>query len=202
MESRLIEELRAVLDRYSVERLKFETGKWYIDKDVSSKKMWCIEEIHGDCQYSFGFGYNGDWVESQRRNSTPSEYRLATDGEVLSAFTNYFRGNGFKEGSRFKNTWNGIVCEYVEPLSFFEGGVVSKACGQLFNPDNLTLATLIEEEKIMIGGSEVEFEKGVNGNFTGNTLVNTRWIHKLDYEALLPANPELFQKILDKLRSK
>jgi hypothetical protein len=85
-------------------------------------------------------------------------------------------------------------------LLLTETGVCTNdGMGRLFYVPDLVLATLIEDEKIMIGGEEVVFILNVS-----NPVVKINGVNFSIYEieALSPSNPELFQKILDRLKSK
>jgi len=135
MESKLIEELRAVLDRYSVHEPK--VGEWIVvskPHESSTTYQDALILYAGKDKNHFGFNYVGKLIEDfgnvwQEENRA---FRKATDEEVLSAFTNYFRGKGFKEGSRFKSVYNGSLYIYKEPLSFEGKDIFSNNIGCLF----------------------------------------------------------------------
>lgn len=71
---------------------KFEVGKWY--KDTSNKSIFYLSEFNGigkDCQ-TYGFNYNGDWMDAVTKgrkrifgSSTIDNTILATPQEVQQA---------------------------------------------------------------------------------------------------------------------
>jgi len=168
---------------------KFEVGKWYKNKNNPLSQI---------CLYmqrlnNFGI-YNNGKCRTDFMMDDISLWTLATDQEVLTAFTNYFRSKGFVSGkSRFRSPYTGTTQFYKEPLLFHgDGSIVSQTNGVLFDKPTLTLATLIEEEKIMVGENEVVFENGW-------CVIGGKMFDVVGIEKLLPANLELFQKILDRL---
>jgi hypothetical protein len=196
-----IEKLRGLLDVYgnvelrkdvqppNVEK-KFEVGKWYSTKTLGNLALY-KEEFDN-------FFLQKTEVSVAIMNDI-SAWDLATDSEVLAAFTNYFRSNGFKDGSRFKSAWNNqTIHPYTGSLRIDVFGNIADASNgcTLFNRKTLTLATLIEEEKIMIGEHEVRFDE------FDACYIGAAKFFRNEIGFLLPANPELFQKILDRLKNK
>lgn len=128
------------------------------------------------------------------RLSDGYKLRKATESEILEAFTNYFRRKGFVSGkSRFKSAMDAGLYTYNEPLTYNGSCIFANGFGVLFNEFTLTLATLIEEEeKIMVGDKEVVFEYDY-------ITIDGCGFSKDRLKLLLPANPELFGKILKRL---
>lgn len=187
-----IDKLQADLDRLKEivnEKPKFEVGKWYKNKNNPLSQI---------CLYmqrlnNFGI-YNNGKCRTGFMMDDISLWTLATDQEVLTAFTNYFRRKGFVSGkSKFKSPYTGTTQFYKEPLLFHgDGSIVSQTNGVLFDKPALTLATLIEEEKIMVGENEVRIDHD------GTCKIGRVCFTKHTIELLLPLNP-IFQKILDRL---
>ena len=124
------------------------------------------------------------------------ELHLMTEQEILDMAKNYLEGVlGFKDGCRFKSAASGREYTYKTPLRVEDGmGHIFGILGCLFDSGNQKWAELVkEEEDIYIGEHKVEFD--LNG-----VWINNLWFDKEHIELIFPINPDLFQKILDKLK--
>lgn len=182
-----IERLQAELDKLKVlaeGEQKFEVGRWYRSK--SSKGIVLFKQIGSNS----GFCNSRTWSDHLEMSNI-NFWTPATDTEVLEVFTNYFRSKGFKKGSKFKSAWSGDEHTYDEALLFCGKDILSFR-GIVFDSDRLTLATLIEEEKIYIGENEVIFCGSL-------CSVNGTIFNKEDIESIKYANPIIFGKILKRM---
>jgi hypothetical protein len=173
---------------------KYTPFKWIFlvdysdDKIITSKCSFIINDIDNTNKFELGYTL-----------STEGNERKATDSEVIEAFTNYYRSQGFVSGkTKLKNAFDGREFTYNEPLTFGKHYVnciyPSSTDGILFDHDTLTIATKIEDEKIMVDGKEVKF-------YEHCCLINERYFSRYDIQALITLNP-IFQKILDKINEK
>jgi len=202
---KLVEELLVVLDKYRKDRVQPpnvgekigpKVGEWWWSNDFNARYLMLYKEITDTGNHRASVYFCGNQFTSSNGLFSTLDCK-ATDEEVLSAFTTYFRSQGFKEGSRFKSAATCSEFIYAEPLTIDGlGNIKSDRNGLLFKSATLTLATLIEDEKIIVGDEEVKF-----GDH-GSVIFNGFFFDKRDIERLMPINPELFQKILDRLKSK
>lgn len=185
----LFDKLQADLDRLKEivskeDEPKFEVGRWY--------KCSGFTCIYNTPSYNFGLGEEGEYrsILMMERNL----WELATDEEVLTAFTNYFRSKGAVSGkSKFKSPYTGTTQSYKEPLSIFsDGSIITSNSGVLFDKPTLTIATLIEDEKIYVGENEVQYYKN-------EAKILGRYFTKHEIEILSSITLPIFQKILDRL---
>ena len=119
--------------------------------------------------------------------------RKATDKEVCDAFKKYLDANGWTKGCRFKSAVSGLIYDYTGVIEMVNGNIID-GNGVIFNPDILTLAELVKEEKIMVGENEVMF-------FKDYIKIGDWAFNKHRIKDLIPANPELFGKILKRMES-
>jgi hypothetical protein len=194
-----INKLQADLDmlkELANEKPRFEVGKWY--KRPNTKVLTYMQSLPEDKHYKcFGFDCNGNFFKD---GQTWLDGELpATDSEVLATFTTYFRSQGFKEGSRFNSVLSVDEGVYHEPLQMdLNGDIFGSSINgfkfgwMLFRRSTITLVTLIEDEKIMVGGIHVKFEYG-------NVWIQWRCFTKEEIEAIKGLTPSGFSKILKRM---
>ena len=171
---------------------KFEVGKWY--KLYELDLLVLITEVSGITVRYIGFitpkRFEKNWFHIDYNGI------LATEQEVLTAFTNYFRSQGWVSGkTKFKSARHGNKYIYNEPLILLNGSIGSNPLGCLFDSDTLTLATKVEEEKIMVDGKEVKI-------LDKRTFKIGDYYFSKDAALELRTLNPIFQKILDKLNEK
>ena len=123
---------------------EFEVGKWY--KLYELDLLVLITEVSGITVRYIGFitpkRFEKNWFHIDYNGI------LATEQEVLTAFTNYFRSQGWVSGkTKFKSARHGNKYIYNEPLILLNGSIGSNPLGCLFDSDTLTLATKVEHWK-------------------------------------------------------
>lgn len=90
-----IEELQKQIDALRLEEESgLEVGKWYWS-DMGG--LWCMENVLGSKQVSYGVSRNGQWCPSANRYSTGC--KPATRNEVEAALTKEAKSRGFVEGA-------------------------------------------------------------------------------------------------------
>lgn len=184
-----IEELKKQVQ--DLDKPQFEVGKVY--KSPNGLLLY-----NGDKAYCIGFWrglFDNDWT----LQDSDGEFKPATTEEWKEALINHAKKMGYKEGVTVDRTgieyW--VIKENVEVI-------INNTFN--YNEDNDVLflgvnviyykgkwAKIIEPEKIMVGDNEVGF---IDELCYINDFVFTRG----DIKALIPANPTLFNKILERMK--
>jgi len=188
-----IEKLQSELDRLkelnSIGEPNFEVGKWY-KCDVAKPKDVGFKGTSSD----FILNKNGLGVCEKDTMLNYNLWKPATESEVCQAFKNHLEANGWTKGCKFKSAATGkSEYTYSGNIEFYAIHLYDKNNGCIFDVNTLTLAELVKEEKIMVGENIVEFREN------RMILLNDSYFTDNNIKTLLPANPELFGKILKRM---
>ncbi len=154
----MIKDLLKEVESLKKQEPKFEVGKWY---KSSYNNGYAIVNAQEKCQdgkceyYGYGTGYDiqKSWAERIHIYSTAIP---ATPQEVENALIAEAKKRGFKEGVSIKGIYGGAgytlsntSANIMNGDVFYLGGYLIYSRGQW--------AEIIKDDKIIIGGYEVEF---------------------------------------------
>jgi len=128
----------------SVEKSKFEIGKWYKLKNSSGTKF--LGYIDKKNHY-YGFGPTGKWIESDLVKPDHSKYIQATDSEVKDRLLFYAKEK-YPVGSFYKCFVNKDKCEIrFDDVQFTDNldGIVDSDIGYIYHDGKW--AEIVEESK-------------------------------------------------------
>ena len=196
-------ELLKVFSKFEENEQEPKEGEWWWLNDNNNDYLLLIKGFVIGSQHKLtGANYSGKMYFYKNKLTAAEGYftklaRKATDSEVIEAFTNYFRSQGFVSGkTKFKSAYSGVVKEYNEPLFIHvDGSIMTSQNYTLFDMPTITLATKIEEEKIMVDGKEVKI-------LDKRTFKIGDYYFSKDAALELRTLNPIFQKILDKINEK
>jgi hypothetical protein len=188
-----IEKLQSELDRLKELNNQGEAkeGEWWwlIDSnsEYSALRLW---------GKGFGWTFSGKFsdcfIEIVRFGQT---VRKATDEEVCQAFKKHLEANGWTKGCKFKSAVTSNEYIYDGKIYLDTNQMPVSNFGTILGSVTLNLAELVKDEKIMVGEHLVEFREN------RMILVNDSFFTDHNIKTLLPANPDLFGKILKRMES-
>lgn len=137
--------------------VKYEVDKWYTSPKTG-EAIFCVTRISGRVVYAYGINWKGEWKDGIDFSNITDDRVKATDKEVEEALIKEAKKRGFKEGVTVTNIFG---CKGVIGVDFYgftewSGGVLSYLGCYIFK--NGKWATIIEEPKVVINGSEMKQE--------------------------------------------